>query len=356
MNYKDELIANVKKLTQEGKGILAADESTGTLKKKFDKINLECSDENRRAYRELLITTEGLEQYISGIILFEETVYQKTAQGEAFIEILNKKGITPGIKLDKGMAQLSWNPEETFTKGFDTLDERAAAFYKAGCRFAKWRNVLKLGKDMPSDLSIRETSYTLARYAHICQRNGLVPIVEPELLTDGEHSIEVCADTSRKIFKTVFKACEEYGVIFEGCLFKPHMITQGAQNQSQTSAQEIAKHTFAVLNDTLPEKLGGVFFLSGGQSELQATANLNAINKEKLKHGKHWHLSFSYGRALQNSVVAAWNGKPENVKKAQEVLIQRAKMNFKACKGEYNPSEESSDFKDESMYEKNYSY
>lgn len=356
MHHKEELITTITKLTQEGKGILAADESTGTLKKKFDKINFECSDENRRAYRELLMTTEGLEQYISGIILYEETVSQKTSNGEAFIDILNKKGIVPGIKLDKGMAPLSWNQEESFTKGFDDLDERAADFYKAGCRFAKWRNVLKLGKDMPSELSIRETSYTLARYAHICQRNGLVPIVEPELLTDGDHSIEVCADTSRRIFKAVFKACEEYGVIFEGCLFKPHMITQGAQNQGQTSAQDIGKHTFAVLNDTLPQNLGGVFFLSGGQSELQATANLNIINKEKAQHGKKWHLSFSFGRALQNTVVSAWGGKAENIKKAQNVLIQRAKMNFNACKGVYNPAEETADFKDESMYEKNYSY
>lgn len=356
MHHKEELIATVKQLTQEGKGILAADESPGTLKKKFDKINLDCSDENRRAYREILITTEGLDTYISGIILFEETVNQKTASGEAFMDILKKKGIVPGIKLDKGMAPLSWNPEETFTKGFDDLDERAAAFYKAGCRFAKWRNVLKIGKDMPSELCIRETSYTLARYALICQRNGLVPIVEPELLTDGDHSIEVCAETSRRIFKSVFQACVEYGVIFEGCLFKPHMISQGAQNQGQTSAQDVSKHTFAVLNDTIPANLGGVFFLSGGQSELQATANLNAINKEKQQHGKHWHLSFSYGRALQNTVVSAWGGKPENVHKAKEVLMQRAKMNFNACKGVYDPKEETSDFKDESMYEKNYSY
>lgn len=356
MQYKDELVATVKNLTQEGKGILAADESSGTLKKKFDKISFECNVENSRAYRELLISTEGLEQYIGGIILFEETVAQKNGEGVLFIDILNKKGIIPGIKVDKGMAPLRANTQETFTKGFDDLDERTANFYKLGCRFAKWRNVVQLGKDMPSELCIRETAYTLARYAHICQRNGLVPIVEPELLTDGEHTIEACAEISRRIFKAVFDACKEYGVIFEGCLFKPHMITQGAQNQGKTSAQDISKHTFEVLKATLPENIGGVFFLSGGQSELQATSNLNAVNKESNKDGKKWHLSFSYGRALQNSVVNTWAGKPENVKKAQDVLLQRAKMNFNACKGVYDPKEESADFKDESMYEKNYSY
>lgn len=356
MQFKDELIATVKTLTAPGKGILAADESVGTLKKKFDKIELECSEPNRRAYRELLFTTPGLNKNISGVILFQETVYQKTAEGKSFIEVLKGQGIVPGIKVDRGQSSLLEGGSETFTKGFDDLEERAAEFYAQGCRFAKWRNVVKMGKDMPSELSVRETSYTLARYANICQRNGLVPIVEPELLTDGEHTIEECNELSKKVFKQVFDACKLYNVIWEGCLFKPHMITQGAQNTGQTSAQSIAKNTFDVLTTTCPENLGGVFFLSGGQSELMATSNLNEINKTRLANKNTWHLSFSFGRALQNTVVLTWKGKQENVKDAQNVLLHRAEMNAKAVRGEYDAKEETPNFKDESMYEKNYSY
>lgn len=357
MAHRDELIATVKHLTQPGKGFLAADESPSTLKQKFDKIHVELTEENRRAYRELLFTTKDLEKHVSGVILYSETVSQSTRDGQNFAQLLRSRGIIPGIKLDEGLAELFPGSEEKYTQGLDTLDKRAAQFYALGCRFAKWRCVLKiLHGASPSELSIREVAYNLARYASLCQKNGLVPIVEPELLTDGSHSIEVCAAASKRIFKAVFDALHEYQIVMEGCLLKPHMITAGATWEGKKDLQAIAKHTVAVLRDTVPVSLGGVFFLSGGQGELEATLCLHLINKESNARGKAWPLSFSYGRALQNSVVKAWGGKPENVAKAQELLLARAKMNYDATLAQYDPVHESKDFSDESTYVKNYSY
>lgn len=357
MTHREELIATVKHLTQAGKGFLAADESPNTLKQKFDKNNIEMNEENRRAYREMLFTTKGLEQHISGVILFAETVTQATKEGENFVELLKKRGIVSGIKLDEGLVELLPGSEEKYTLGLDTLNKRAEHFYKLGCRFAKWRCVLKILHGVsPSELSIREVAYNLARYASLCQRNGLVPIVEPELLTDGSHSIEQCAAVSRRIFKACFEALHEYQIIMEGCLLKPHMITAGATWNGKKDLKAVAHHTVAVLRDTLPVNLGGVFFLSGGQGELEATVCLDLINKENNAKGKSWTLSFSYGRALQNSVVKAWGGKHENNAHAQELLIARAKMNFDATLGKYDHTQENPEFKDESMYVQNYSY
>lgn len=357
MAHREELIATVKHLTQPGKGFLAADESPNTLKQKFDKIHVELTEENRRAYRELLFTAPDLEKYISGVILFSETVSQSTHDSKNFAQLLRSRGIIPGIKLDEGLAELYPGSEEKYTLGLDTLDKRAAQFYQLGCRFAKWRCVLKiLNGSSPSELSIREVAYNLARYASLCQKNGLVPIVEPELLTDGSHSIEQCAAVSRRIFSAVFAALTEYQVILEGCLLKPHMITAGATWEGKKDLNAVAKHTVATLRDTLPVNLGGVFFLSGGQGELEATLCLHLINKENNAKGKSWAISFSYGRALQNSVVKAWAGKAENTKRAQELLLARAKMNFEATLGQYDPAHELKDFADESMYVKNYSY
>ncbi len=357
MAHREELIATVKHLTQAGKGFLAADESPNTLKQKFDKNNIEMNEENRRAYRELLFTTKDLEKYISGVILFSETVQQATHDGKNFVELLRSRGIVSGIKLDEGLAELTPGSEEKYTLGLDTLNKRAEQFYKLGCRFAKWRCVLKiLHGSSPSELSIREVAYNLARYASICQRNGLVPIVEPELLTDGSHSIELCAAVSKRIFSAVFAALTEYQVIMEGCLLKPHMITQGATFEGEKNLKEIAKQTVAVLRDTCPVNLGGIFFLSGGQGEIEATICLDLINKESNAKGKSWPLSFSYGRALQNTVVKSWSGKKENIEHAQKLLLARAEMNFNAALGKYEKAQENSEFKDESMYVKNYSY
>lgn len=358
MQYREELIATVKQMTQEGKGILAADESVGTLKKKFDKINLECTDENRRSYRELLISTKNLGNFISGIILFQETVTQKTKDGVAFIKMLNDQKIVPGIKLDRGLHQLKEGSDEKITNGFDDLEARAKKFYDLGCRFAKWRCVVKINPEnhLPTNLSISQTSYTLARYASICQKYGLVPIVEPEILIDGKHSIEICSEVSKKVFKSMFCALDEYDVLLEGCLFKPHMITAGAQSEQKLKSCDIAKMTNYVLRNTCPPNLGGIFFLSGGQSELQATNNLDAINRLSNEMGKVWHISFSFGRALQNTVVSSWNGKDENREQAQKVLMMRAEMNYNATRGAYNPKDESDLFEDKKLYEENYSY
>ena len=357
MQHKEELIATVKHLTQPGKGFLAADESPNTLKQKFDKNNIEMSDEHRRSYRELLFTTPNIEQHISGVILFSETVSQSTTSGHNFVQLLASRSILSGIKLDEGLAELTPASEEKFTLGLDTLSKRAENFYKHGCRFAKWRCVLKiLNNSSPSELSIREVAYNLARYASLCQKNGLVPIVEPELLTDGSHSIELCASVSRRIFIAVFEALHEYGVLMEGCILKPHMITPGATWSGKKDINAIAKHTVSVLRDVLPVNLGGVFFLSGGQGEIEATTCLDLINKHNNKLGKVWTISFSFGRALQNSVVKVWAGKTENIVSAQELLQQRTKMNSLAALGTYEIINESPQFKDECMYVKDYSY
>ena len=357
MQFREELIATAKHLSQPGKGFLAADESPNTLLQKFDKNHIEMSEENRRAYREVLFTTKHLEDHVSGVILFSETVTQSTKNGKNFVELLKSKKIISGIKLDEGLSELTFGSDEKFTLGLDTLNKRAETFYKHGCRFAKWRCVLKvLNGVSPSELSIRETAYNLARYAYICQKNGLVPIVEPELLTDGDHSIQVCDSVSRRIFAAVFEAMNEYKILLEGCLLKPHMITQGATSKDKKDLKLIAKHTVSVLRDLVPVNLGGVFFLSGGQGELEATTCLNLINKENNAKGKVWTVSFSFGRALQNSVVKAWGGKPENTEHAQKLLLERAKMNYNAVLGEYKVAEESAEFKDECMYVKDYSY
>ena len=357
MQYREELIETVKKLTQDGKGILAADESPTTLKLKFDKIKLEMLEENQRNYREILFTTGDLSKYISGVILYKETVLEKTAAGAGFVQYLSENGIVAGIKLDEGLVELLPGSQEKYTKGMDTLLERAKKAYELGCRFAKWRCVLKLvDGQSPSELSIHETSYTLARYASVCQQAGLVPIVEPELLTDGSHSIETCAKASRKIFAGVMKALQDYEILFEGCLLKPHMITQGADFAGEKNPNEVARLTVEVLRETVPVSMGGVFFLSGGQGEKEATKHLHLINQESNKRGKAWPLRFSFGRALQNSAVLSWTGKKENIVTAQKVFLARAEMNHLAALGQYKEEEDKNEFGAEEMHQKDYAY
>jgi len=355
-DFRKELMENANKISRPGFGILAADESTGTIGKRFESIKLENTEENRRKYRELLFTTPGIEKYISGVILYEETVKQSTKEGKPFMDLLKELGIIPGIKVDKGTAVLPGTRDETATLGLDDLAKRAKEFYDKGCRFAKWRAVLKIEGDAPTWQAIQENAWGLARYAAICQENGLVPIVEPEILADGAHSIDKCLVVSQKVFAAVFKALHENNIFFEGMLLKPNMVTPGSSdpNKPNVSAREIAEKTLLALSRTVVPAVPGIMFLSGGQSEEEATHNLDEINKSPLK--RPWSLSFSYGRALQHSCIKTWQGKDENVVAAQNVLIVRAKANSEATFGKYRPSEDTIAGASESLFVKDYKY
>jgi fructose-bisphosphate aldolase, class I len=333
-SFKEELIENAKRIARPGFGILAADESTGTIGTRFAKINVENTAENRRAYRELLFTSEGIENYISGVIMFEETLDQQTKDGVNFVKLLQSKGIIPGIKVDKGLVVIPGTNDENATQGLDGLAERCKNYYEKGARFAKWRAVVKIGAGRPSKAAVLETAHTLARYAAICQDNGLVPIVEPEILTDGEHSIEVCAEQSERVFRACMQALFDQKILLEGMLLKPNMVTQGATHAEKKSAQDIAWYTVRTLSRSIVPAVPGIMFLSGGQSEEEATLNLNEMNKLDSKL-RPWSLSFSYGRALQSSCLKAWEGKEENVKAAQDALITRARANSEATLGKY---------------------
>jgi len=303
--YKQELIQTAKEIGAKGKGILAADESTGTIGKRFDAINVENTEENRRAYRDLLVTAPEIEKHISGVIMYEETVDQKIADGTNMVAHLRSRGIHVGIKLDKGLVNLMGTKDESATQGLDGLAARAKTFYEKGCRFAKWRAVLKIGDGLPSDLAIQETAHTLARYGSICQQNGLVPIIEPEILQDGTHDIDTCAKVSERVFSAVQKAMFDHHLLLEGCMLKPNMVTPGAECPDRKSPEEIAWATVRTLSRTLVPAVPVVCFLSGGQSEEDASLNLNAMNAMEGVQ-KPWALTFSYGRALQKSVLKAW--------------------------------------------------
>eukprot|EP00276_Gloeochaete_wittrockiana_P009285 CAMPEP_0184652124 /NCGR_PEP_ID=MMETSP0308-20130426/9802_1 /TAXON_ID=38269 /ORGANISM="Gloeochaete witrockiana, Strain SAG 46.84" /LENGTH=357 /DNA_ID=CAMNT_0027086805 /DNA_START=92 /DNA_END=1165 /DNA_ORIENTATION=- len=332
--YAEELVANAKKLTAPGKGLLAADESTGTIAKRFSDIGVANTEENRAFYRHLLFTAPGLSNYISGTILFEETLYQKGADGKPLVDLLTEQGIIPGIKVDKGTVVILGTDNETATQGLDGLGARCAEYYKAGARFAKWRAVLKISGDCPTELAVIENAHGLARYASICQEFGLVPIVEPEVLMDGKHTIEKAAEVTQRVQAAVFKALADHKVLLEGILLKPNMVLPGTESTVTASREEIAFHTVRVLSRTVPPAVPGIMFLSGGQSEEEASLNLNAMNQlEGIK--KPWALTFSYGRALQQSTLKAWKGVPENKAAAQAVLIERAKANSDAQLGKY---------------------
>ncbi|VFQ88048.1 unnamed protein product [Cuscuta campestris] len=352
--FADELIANAAYIVTPGKGILAADESTGTIGKRLSSINVENVEENRRALRELLFTTPGAFDYISGVILFEETLYQKASSGIPFVELMKKGGVLPGIKVDKGTVELAGTNGETTTQGLDGLAERCKKYYEAGARFAKWRAVLKIGDTEPSQLAINENANGLARYAIICQQNGLVPIVEPEILVDGAHDINKCADVTERVLAACFKALNDHHVLLEGILLKPNMVTPGFDS-AKVSPEVVAEYTVRALQRTVPAACPGVMFLSGGQSEHEATLNLNAMNKLK-ETKKPWSLSFSFGRALQQSTLKAWAGKEENVKKAQEVFLTRCKANSEATLGTYSSSANLGYGASESLHVKDYKY
>ncbi|XP_033149870.1 fructose-bisphosphate aldolase isoform X3 [Drosophila busckii] len=330
---QEELKSIAQAIVAPGKGILAADESVSTMGKRLKDIGVENTDDNRRAYRQLLFTTDDkLAENISGVILFHETLYQKADDGTPFVQLLKKKGIIPGIKVDSGVVPLMGSEDETTTQGLDNLAARCAQYKKDGCDFAKWRCVLKIGKNTPSYQSILENANVLARYASICQSERIVPIVEPEVLPDGDHDLDRAQKVTETVLAAVYKALNDHHVYLEGTLLKPNMVTAG-QSAKKNTPEEIGLATVQALRRTVPSAVPGITFLSGGQSEEEATVNLSAINKVALL--KPWALTFSYGRALQASVLKAWGGKKENVAAGQAELLKRARANALGCQGKY---------------------
>ncbi len=348
--YAAELRENAKCLAAEGKGILAVDESTPTCGKRLADIGVENTEENRQAYRGMLFTTPGLGSFISGAILFEETLYQNHADGESMVEKLNKQGIIPGIKVDKGLKPLVGAlHHETYCSGLDGLTDRAAEYYTAGARFAKWRAVLQITPDGPSNLAIRENAWGLARYARCVQEAGLVPIIEPEILMDGDHSIDRTAAIQEMVIKEVYAACAETGVLLEGTLLKPSMTVPGADCPDQSNPKEVAEYTIRTLLRSVPAAVPGITFLSGGLSEEAASIYLNEMNSI----GTHpWNVAFSYGRALQHSALRGWGG--TNVLEGQKFVLARAQANSEAAKGQYVPNSQPSS--DEKLFVAGYTY
>ena len=320
-------------IVSDGKGILAADESNPTCGKRFDSIGVESTESNRRDYREMLFRSSGMKDNIGGVILFDETIRQNAQDGTPLVELIKNQGALPGIKVDKGLAPLDSSPEETLTQGLDGLDERCKEYFTLGAKFTKWRAVIKISDDIPTDACIQANMEALARYAKIVQENNMVPMVEPEVLMDGNHSIERCYEVTSKSLNTLFKCLKDQGVNIAGTILKPNMVTSGSIAEPQASIQEVAEMTVQCLQENVPSDLPGITFLSGGQSDVNATAHLDAMNKIG---GFSWKLSFSYGRALQQPSLKAWLGKEENVPQAQEALSHRALMNKLAANGAWN--------------------
>ena len=327
-----ELHDVARSIVADGKGILAADESTGTIKKRFDTIGVESTEESRRAYRNLLFTTAGAEEAIGGVILYDETIRQRSDDGTPFPDVLAERGIVPGIKVDAGAKPLALHPGETVTEGLDGLRERCQEYRELGARFAKWRAVIAIGDGIPTDACIGANAHALARYAAICQETGLVPIVEPEVLMDADNTIETCYDVTARTLHAVYDELFRQRVDLAGTLLKPNMVIAGKQCPEQAGAERIAELTVRCLRETVPAAVPGIVFLSGGQTEVQATENLNAINRI----GGPWALSFSYGRALQQSALQAWRGDAGNAEAAQAAYLHRARMNAQAVAGEWS--------------------
>jgi len=338
---KHQLETTAQALVPVGRGILAADESFPTIQKRFDRINVTSTEANRRAYRELLFTTPGLEAFISGVILFDETLRQSGQDGTPLPTVLAQKGIIPGIKVDKGAKTMAGFSGEKVTEGLDGLRERLAEYRDLGARFAKWRAVITIGEGIPSRACIDANAHALARYAALSQEAGLVPIVEPEVLMDGDHDLERCETVTVATLKRVFAELYEYRVLLEGMLLKPNMVVSGKTCPQQASVIEVAEATVRALRRTVPAAMPGIVFLSGGQSPIEATEHLNAMNAMG-DHGVRnpWELSFSYGRALQEPALLAWKGEASNVQMAQNALYQRAKCNGAARYGKYKPEME----------------
>jgi len=325
-------------LVAPGKGILAADESSGTIKKRFDSIGCDSTEDRRRAYREMLFTTAGAAEFVSGVILFDETIRQNASDGRPLAKILEAQGVIPGIKVDKGTVKLAKSPDELVTDGLDGLRARLVEYRDLGARFAKWRAVITIGADIPSQLCLDVNAHALARYAALCQDEGIVPIVEPEVLIDGDHSLERCYEVTTATLHTVFAALHDQRVELDGMLLKPNMVIPGKGHASYpVSPDTIADATIACFARTVPAAVPGIVFLSGGQGDEEATANLNAINAK----GPHpWQLSFSYGRALQHASLQAWKGADANASAGQAAFLHRAHMNGLATAGTYSAAAE----------------
>lgn len=321
-----------------GKGILAADESAGTIQNRFDAVHVDSTAETRRAYRDLLFTTEGAEQHIGGVILFDGTIREQSLDGTPFAELLAAKGIVPGIKVDTGAKDLAGSAGETITEGLDGLRERLSEYHDLGARFAKWRAVIRINAGTPTWNAVKANAHALARYAALCQEANIVPIVEPEVLMDGDHSIERSYEVTRWLLQTTFSELADADVILDAMVLKPNMVVPGSDFPERADPKDVAAMTVLCLRETLPAAVPGVAFLSGGQSEFEATANLNAMNTA----GEHpWALSFSYGRALQQSVLKAWVGDSANVADAQAAFLHRARMNGLATTGAWTADLES---------------
>lgn len=333
---KKSLEEIAQKMVADGKGILAADESTGTIKKRFDTIALESTEDNRRDYREMLFRSdEAMQSAISGVILYDETIRQKAADGTTIVSLIERAGSIPGIKVDAGAKDMAGHPNEKVTEGLDGLRERLEEYFKLGARFAKWRAVINIGDGIPSRACITANTHALARYAALCQENGIVPIVEPEVIMDGPHTVETCYEVTSSVLTALYAQLDEQNVHLEGSILKPNMIVSGTECPTQASVQQVADMTLDCFNKCVPQAVPGIVFLSGGQSDELATAHLDAMNKM----GPHsWKISFSYGRALQGAPLKTWGGKPENIIAAQAAFTHRAAMNKLAALGKWDPN------------------
>ncbi len=328
----EELNTIARAIVADNKGVLAADESTGTIKKRFDSIGVESTEETRRAYRNLLFTTPGFEEYVGGVILYDETIRQTSDDGTPFAQLLESKGVVPGIKVDTGAQDLAGHPGEKVTEGLDGLRGRFAEYHQLGARFSKWRAVITIGEGIPTDACLHVNAHALARYAALSQEAGIVPIVEPEVLMDADNTIERCHEVTSRTLDLVFAELDRQGVALEGMLLKPNMVISGKQCPTQATSEQVAAQTIDCFLRYVPAIVPGIVFLSGGQSEVEATENLNAINRL----GGPWPLSFSYGRALQASALAAWGGEAANVDAGQAAFLHRARMNALAAAGDWN--------------------
>ena len=337
MNPETELQATLAELVQDERGILAADESLPTISKRFKAAGIECSDESRRAYRTMLLSTPHIGEFISGVILFEETLGQRDDAGKPLPATAQNQGMVPGIKVDRGTVPLANAAGDLVTQGLDDLAERLSAYKAQGARFAKWREVYPITDRNPTPLGVRVNAETLARYASVCQQQGVLPIVEPEVLLDGNHSLRRCAEVTETVLHAVFHALHRHGVVLELMLLKPNMVLPGKENPHKADAHEVAETTVTVLRRTVPAAVPSLNFLSGGQSPEQATAHLNEMH---LLAPAPWNLSFSYARALQDPPMNAWRGKPENAKAAQRLFYRRAELNSLAQRGKYRPEME----------------
>ena len=333
--YSEELRNTAKAMVAEGKGILAMDESNGTCNKRFEKLGIATTEENRRAYRELILTAPDLGKYISGAILYDETIRQSTANGVSFVKVMQDSGMIPGIKVDTGAKDLVLRNNEKVTEGLDGLRERIAEYYQMGARFAKWRAVITIGEGIPSDGCIEANAHALARYAALCQDGGLVPIVEPEVLIDGNHSIERCYEVTEKTLQEVFRQLYVQNVAFDQMILKPSMVISGADCSTQANVEQVATETVRCLLNTVPPAVPGIAFLSGGQTKEKSSAHLNYMNAN-FRSQFPWRVTFSYARAIQQPALDYWSGDEKNVAEAQKLLVQRAKLNSAASEGTYS--------------------